>query len=206
MDSPVILVAMFAVFLQTFSETLAAPTNESNETILDIKNMEPTLLSENWGLCEPLKTPLDLPEVNDNKVWQRCERQVAPHAHVDDYISGISLCMLRKLGWILDNGDIEFDKYLEHFERIGLDMETLNKTEEAHVKCRSLAFQETDFKDQDRVYVTCIFNHFSVVCGVDFNKGRKEGYLPGVTELLFIPRTGPVHVIDTIYVNASDRR
>lgn len=70
----------------------------------------------------------------------------------------------------------------------------------AHEKCSQRAFSQAvnDYKEQDKIYVECIFRHFDKTCPPNFQAAVKQGYIVGITQISFVPRydeveeTGPI--------------
>nr|XP_037273696.1 uncharacterized protein LOC119165718 [Rhipicephalus microplus] len=155
--------------------------------------------TSDWGACEPLKNPLVIPEMSDPQTWIRCQKHLPDHpSDIEEYLPRLSRCMLKSTGWVRSNGNMNLSKYLQYLSLLGLDNETMNSTREAHKGCISKAYKETDFKTQDKLYVECIFKHFTKVCGPNFQGAVKEGYIVGITQLSFMPRMGPMEVVDDV--------
>ncbi|XP_070383288.1 uncharacterized protein [Dermacentor albipictus] len=155
--------------------------------------------TSDWGACEPLKNPLVIPEMSDPQTWIRCQKHLPEHpSDIEEYLPRLSRCMLKSTGWVRSNGNMNLSKYLQYLSLLGLDNETMDSTREAHKGCISKAYKETDFKTQDKLYVECIFRHFTKVCGANFQGAVKEGYIVGITQLSFMPRMGPLEVVDEV--------
>ncbi|KAK8758191.1 hypothetical protein V5799_004180 [Amblyomma americanum] len=155
--------------------------------------------TSDWGACEPLKNPLVIPEMSDPQTWIRCQKHLPDHpSDIEEYLPRLSRCMLKSTGWVRSNGNMNLSKYLQYLSLLGLDNETMTSTREAHKGCISKAYKEKDYKTQDKVYVECIFKHFTKVCGANFQGAVKEGYIVGITQLSFMPRMGPLEVVDDV--------
>ncbi|KAH7939803.1 hypothetical protein HPB52_017553 [Rhipicephalus sanguineus] len=104
--------------------------------------------TSDWGACEPLKNPLVIPEMSDPQTWIRCQKHLPEHpSDIEEYLPRLSRCMLKSTGWVRSNGNMNLSKYLQYLSLLGLDNE----------------YKETDFKTQDKLYVECIFKHFTKV-------------------------------------------
>ncbi|XP_064487629.1 uncharacterized protein LOC135399819 isoform X2 [Ornithodoros turicata] len=152
-----------------------------------------------WGKCEPLKSPLTLPEVNNPATWARCQKHLPQHPKdIEEYLPRLSRCMLKSIGWVRSNGNMNLGKYLEYIERLGMEEQVMNGTRETHTACVSKAYKEKDYKTQDKVYVECMFKFFTKECGPNFQGAVKEGYIVGITQISFMPRYGPLEVVDDV--------
>jgi len=145
--------------------------------------------TQNWGNCEPLKNPLVLPEISDPETWERCKQHIPTRPElVEEFLPNLSRCMLKTIGWVKPNGNMNLTKYLDYLGQAGLDEETYSATKIAHERCSQDAYTETDYKSQDKIYVECIFKHFDKACPPNFQAAVKQGYIVGITQISFVPR------------------
>ncbi|XP_070383287.1 uncharacterized protein [Dermacentor albipictus] len=190
------------VLLVTFAwlgSAVAGPIEKPENSDKIGKQTVQEFFTSDWGACEPLKNPLVIPEMSDPQTWIRCQKHLPEHpSDIEEYLPRLSRCMLKSTGWVRSNGNMNLSKYLQYLSLLGLDNETMDSTREAHKGCISKAYKETDFKTQDKLYVECIFRHFTKVCGANFQGAVKEGYIVGITQLSFMPRMGPLEVVDEV--------
>ncbi|XP_040073949.1 uncharacterized protein LOC8033800 [Ixodes scapularis] len=169
------------------------------------KNKIHEFFSSNWGACEPLKNPLVIPEMSNPTTWVKCQKHLPEHPQdIEEYLPRLSRCMLKSTGWVRSNGNMNLSKYLQYLSLLGLDDETMNGTREAHKGCIAKAYKEQDYKTQDKVYVECIFKFFTKSCSANFQGAVKEGYIVGITQLSFMPRMGPLEVVDDVEAEVSE--
>ncbi|OQR80083.1 hypothetical protein BIW11_00054, partial [Tropilaelaps mercedesae] len=153
--------------------------------------------TSNWGECEPLKNPLVLPEISDGSTWERCRAHIPlTPEQVEEALPNLSRCMLKVIGWVRPNGNMNLTKYMDYLSQAGLDEKTLELTKIAHEKCsqRALSDGAGNYKEQDKIYVECIFRHFDKTCPPNFQAAVKQGYIVGITQISFVPRYDDVEM------------
>jgi hypothetical protein len=169
----------------------AGPLAKDKSERITPKQTVEEFFTSNWGSCEPLKNPLVLPEISDAATWERCRAHIpiSPE-QVEEALPNLSRCMLKVIGWVRPNGNMNLTKYMDYLSQAGLDGKTLELTKMAHEKCsqRALTQAVNDYKEQDKIYVECIFKHFDKTCPPNFQAAVKQGYIVGITQISFVPR------------------
>jgi len=185
---------VFIVAVLVFGVVSAGPIQDkksSKQERITPKQTVEEFFSSNWGKCEPLKNPLVLPEISDPETWEKCKKHIPTSPDlVEEYLPNLSRCMLKTIGWVKPNGNMNLTKYLDYLGQAGLDEVTFDATKAAHERCSGKAFTESDYKIQDKIYVECIFKHFDKACPPNFQAAVKQGYIVGITQISFVPRYG----------------